>query len=96
MGARDAKVGENVIILADLEGPSLVSLEEQELGDIQHLASTASSILCVTCGGLLTGKMPEYAMVQGLARSITSEQASLDLTTLDFDLETTSPKLRLK
>jgi len=88
--ACQGKVGEHVIMLADLEGPLLATLQEKELAAIQNLTGTASSILWVSPGGLLSGKKPEYAMVAGLARSITSEQIALDLTTLDFDLETTS------
>ncbi|KUL88399.1 hypothetical protein ZTR_04915 [Talaromyces verruculosus] len=44
----------------------------------------------LTAGGILTGKNPEYAMTNGLARSVTPGQASLALITLDFDLESTS------
>ena len=84
------KVGGHVVMLADLEGPLLATLQENELAAIQNLTGTASSILWVSPGGLLSGKKPEYAMAAGLARSITSEQVSLDFVTLDFDLETTT------
>lgn len=87
----EAKDGDSVIIVADLEGsPLLATIQEKEFEGVKHLTSKASSILWVTAGGILTGKKPEYAMTNGLARSVTSEQASLALTTLDFDLETTS------
>ncbi|KAI4130694.1 MAG: hypothetical protein LQ338_001595 [Usnochroma carphineum] len=83
-------VGDRVVMLTDFEGPPLLStLEEEELAAIQSICNTASSILWVTTGGLLTGNNPEHAMTAGLARVITSEQASLDLTTLDFDLDST-------
>lgn len=84
------KVGDHIIMVADLEGPLLASLQDEELTAIRNLTTTASSILWVTGGGLLAGKLPEHGLTAGLARSITSEQASLDLTTLDFDLENTS------
>lgn len=84
-----SKAGEHVVMLADLEGPLLATLEEEELAAIQRITSAASMLLWVSFGGLLLGKMPEYAMVVGLARSITSEQSSLDFTVLDFDLENT-------
>ena len=83
------KSGGQVVMLADFEGPLLASLQETELVAIQNLTKTASSILWVTPGGLLAGKKPEYAMAAGLARSITSEQIALNITTLDFDLDTT-------
>ncbi|KAL8921987.1 MAG: hypothetical protein Q9208_005441 [Pyrenodesmia sp. 3 TL-2023] len=82
-------VGDRVVMLADLESPLLSTLQEDELAALQSISNTASSILWVTMGGLLTSKKPEYAMAAGLARVVTSEQASLDLTTLDFDLDNT-------
>lgn len=90
--ANATQPGDNVILLADLETPLLATLGKEELGDIQNITTNASTILWVTAGGLLHGKKPEHAMTAGLARSITSEQASLDLTTMDIDLETTSVK----
>ncbi|KAL8771520.1 MAG: hypothetical protein Q9194_004856, partial [Teloschistes cf. exilis] len=83
------KVNDRIIMLADLEGPLLSSLQEDELAAVQSLSSKAASILWVTTGGLLTSNKPEYAMAAGLARVVTSEQATLDLTTLDFDLDNT-------
>jgi len=83
------KVGDRVVMLTDLEGPLLSNLQEEELAAIQSISNTASSILWVTTGGLMNGNKPEYAMAAGLARVVTSEQASLDLTTLDFDLDNT-------
>jgi malonyl CoA-acyl carrier protein transacylase/NADPH:quinone reductase-like Zn-dependent oxidoreductase len=85
-----SKAGDHTIMLVDLEGPLLATLEEGELAAIQNITGAASAILWVSCGGLLTGKIPEYSMAVGLARSIASEQNSLDLAVLDFDLENTS------
>ncbi|PCG91451.1 Acyl transferase/acyl hydrolase/lysophospholipase [Penicillium occitanis (nom. inval.)] len=66
----EAKDGESVIIVGDLEGsPLLATINEKEFEGVKHLTSTASSILWVTAGGILTGKKPEYAMTNGLARS---------------------------
>ncbi|KAI4118120.1 MAG: hypothetical protein LQ345_001759 [Seirophora villosa] len=86
-------VADRVVMLADLEGAVLSTLHDDELAAIQAISTTASSLLWVTTGGLLTGKKPEHAMAAGLARVITSEQASLDLTTLDFDLDNTDAAL---
>ena len=88
------RAGEHVILLADLEGPLLASLEENELRVLQHLSSEASSILWITGGNLIQGGKPEHAMAAGLARSLTSENALLDLITLDFDLGLT-PKAEM-
>lgn len=84
------KSGEHVVMLADFEGALLATLEEKELAAVQSITSAASMLLWVSCGGLLTGKIPEYAMNIGLARSIASEQNSLDFMVLDFDFENTS------
>lgn len=85
----DVQPGEHVVLLADLDSPLLASLQEKELRVLQHISSNASSILWVTRGGLLNAKEPAYGMTAGLARSLTSENALLDLTTLDFDLDST-------
>ncbi|KAK2749193.1 Type I Iterative PKS [Myotisia sp. PD_48] len=81
---------ERVIMVAELEGPLLFSLQEDEFLAIQNIVSSAPSLLWVTSGALLSAKKPEYAMASGLARSITSENASLDFTTFDIDFDTTS------
>ncbi|KMU81132.1 lovastatin nonaketide synthase [Coccidioides immitis RMSCC 3703] len=86
----DIEEGERVLVVAELEEPLLSSLGEAELVGIQRIISTASSLLWITQGGLLSGKEPEYAMASGLARSVKSENASLDFITIDLDLDTTS------
>ena len=82
--------GEHVMMLGDLEGPTLTTLNAAELKSLQHLADAASSMIWITCGGLLSGQTPEYAMTSGLARSMTSENLSLDLVTLDYNPDSTS------
>ena len=81
--------GEHVILLADMGEPLLASLEENELKVLQHITSVASSILWVTAGNLIRAGQPEYAMTAGMARSLTSENALLNLITLDFGLDST-------
>lgn len=81
----------HVVMLADLESPLLATVTETEFQAIQHLTNSASSLLWVTNGGLLEGKRPEHALVSGLARSVSSEQASLDFCTLDIDTDVVSP-----
>lgn len=77
---------DNVVITCDLEGPLLLTLEPSELSGLQKIVSNASSVTWVTAGGLMSGAAPEQAMASGLARSVTSEMASLDFTVLDLDL----------
>ncbi|EED18128.1 polyketide synthase, putative [Talaromyces stipitatus ATCC 10500] len=81
--------GANVVFLADLEGPFLDIMTEKEFLSLRNITDNASFLLWVTPGGLLKGLHPEYAMTAGLARSISSEQASIKITTLDFDTTTT-------
>lgn len=78
------------ILLADLEGPLLAYLNEAQLEALKYLTDNVSHMTWVTCGGLLTGNRPEFAMNQGAARVIRNEKASLDLVTVDFDVETTA------
>ncbi|KAI1424314.1 KR domain-containing protein [Xylaria sp. FL1777] len=89
----NSKIAKHVIMLADFEGPLLFSLEKQEFLAIQNIIANTSSLLWVTTGALLDGKKPEYAMASGLARTITSEQASLDFRTLDIDVDSVQPEL---
>ena len=80
------RAGEHVMLLTDLERPLLASLEESELKALQHISSEAPSMLWVTGGDLIRAGKPEHAMAAGLARSLTSENALLDLITVDFEL----------
>lgn len=76
---------EHVVVTCDLEGPLLLELEPSELARLHNIVSNASSDTWVTVGGLMKGTTPEQAMASGVARSVTSEMASLDFTTLDLD-----------
>ncbi|KAH8698986.1 putative polyketide synthase [Talaromyces proteolyticus] len=81
--------GANVVLLVDLEGPFVDTMTQNEFSSLQNITNNASTLLWVTPGGLLKGLHPEYAMTAGLVRSISSEQASIRITTLDFDITTT-------
>ena len=86
--------GEHVVLLSDLESPLLASLEEDELKVLQQISSEAPSVLWVTCGDLIRAGKPEHAMAAGLARSLTSENALLDLVNMDIELSST-PKANI-
>lgn len=77
---------EHVVVTFDLEGPLLLELEPSELAGLHIIVSNPSSNTWVTAGGLMKGATPEQAMASGVARSVTSEIASLDFTTLDLGL----------
>jgi NADPH:quinone reductase-like Zn-dependent oxidoreductase len=78
--------GEQVMILADLEGPTFATIEEPEFESLKTLTDDAKSMIWVSCGGLLSGSNPEHAMALGWSRVVRSEKQLLDLVTLDFDL----------
>ncbi|KAK8034603.1 polyketide synthase [Apiospora rasikravindrae] len=78
------------VIVLDLAQSLLVDITKEEFEVIQIVATHAKSLLWATAGGLLHGKKPEAAMVAGLMRSVRSENAAINVTTVDFDLESTS------
>ncbi|XXG97578.1 short-chain alcohol dehydrogenase [Hypoxylon texense] len=88
----DAPVSEHVILLADFEGPTLFTINETEFAAIQNIIKSAASLLWVNPSGILNGSRPEFAMTSGLARVITSEQASLDFRTLSIDIDSVEPR----
>ncbi|KAI1381386.1 putative polyketide synthase [Hypoxylon crocopeplum] len=88
----DSPISEHVIMLADFESPTLFNLVESEFAAIQNIIKSTSSLLWVNPGGILDGKRPEFAMTSGLARVITSEQASIDFRTLNVDTDNVSPR----
>lgn len=81
---------DHVIVAADLEGPMLPSLTEKELEGLQRISQTCSKVTWLSAGGIMEGGIPEHAMASGLARSLISENAHLNLVTIDINLETTS------
>ncbi|KAH8200322.1 hypothetical protein TruAng_005538 [Truncatella angustata] len=83
----ESGIKDQVILLADFEGPLLRTITKKEFDSVREIISTSSSLLWVTTGGLLDGKHPDFAMVPGLVRTVSSEQASLDFRTIDIDLD---------
>lgn len=90
LSEHEASVAESVVMLDDPECALLASIDDNEFEKLKILVSKASSIFWLTSGGLISEGTPQYAMVQGLARSVNAEQASLDFTTLDYDSGNTS------
>ncbi|KAM0811341.1 hypothetical protein AB5N19_11697 [Seiridium cardinale] len=81
---------ERVVLLVDAEGPFLAQIQARQLEKLIHLTENAKAITWVTCGGLLSGEVPEYGMTEGAARVIRNEKSSLDLVTVDYDTGATS------
>ena len=91
MTATEFGIKRQVTMLANFERPLMYIVGDSDLIYIQKIINNAPSLLWVTVGGLLEGKQPEFAMGSamrsGLARTITSEQPSLDFWAIDVDFE---------
>lgn len=74
-----------VIMLVETENPLLSGMSNEGLTAIKALIAKASSCIWVTAGGLLNGTAPEQALVSGLAKSIMTEQPTLQISTFDID-----------
>ena len=72
-------------MLAELEGALLVKMNLGEMDAVKALFKTASSAVWVTCGGLLEGKRPEHSLIFGIAKSIMTEQPSIQISSIDVD-----------
>jgi acyl transferase domain-containing protein len=79
--------GSRIMMLAELEGPLLISMADKEMDAVKTLFSLASTIVWVTPGGLLEGKRPEYSLFSGMIKSIMKAQPSLRLSSIDVDLD---------
>ncbi|PHH77422.1 hypothetical protein CDD82_3505 [Ophiocordyceps australis] len=86
-------IAPHVIMLADFESCLLFTVSPGEFAAIKTIIAETSSLLWVTTSALLHGKKPEQAMVSGLARSLTAEQASLDFRVLDIDVDSVDTDL---
>ncbi|CAH0052312.1 unnamed protein product [Clonostachys solani] len=78
------------VVLLDLDEPILFGLSEHEFNMIKKVSNEAKTLLWASAGGLLNGKRPAAGMIAGLVRSIRAERATINIVTIDFDLETTS------
>ena len=76
---------DQVIILPDIGQGTLVGFHDSDLAGLKTILRVTNRVLWATMGGLLSGQNPDHGMVLGLARCLRSENASLDLITLDFD-----------
>ncbi|KAK7953549.1 polyketide synthase [Apiospora saccharicola] len=79
------EISGNVILLAEMERPMLVNIEEAEFQSLQKITNNAKNLIWVTAGAAMKGGAPEYNMSAGLTRSLRSEQAALNIATVDFE-----------
>ncbi|KAK0644424.1 lovastatin nonaketide synthase [Cercophora newfieldiana] len=78
-------VSENVLMLADFERPLLVDISESEFWGLQKITNGAKNLFWVIAGDAMKGTHPEFNMTAGLTRALRSEQAALNIVTMDFD-----------
>ena len=77
------------VVVLDLGKPMLPDLSREEFAAVQNITNNAGTLLWVSDGGIMKGRMPEAAMASGLMRAIRAEQATISIVTVDFDRETT-------
>ncbi|KAI9842656.1 MAG: Type I Iterative PKS [Sclerophora amabilis] len=73
------------IVLTELEHPLLATLDEETFKNMQRILTSASGLLWVTGGGGSSQDVPEYRMVDGLARVLRTEFNKLVLVTLALE-----------
>ncbi|KAF4629252.1 hypothetical protein G7Y89_g8896 [Cudoniella acicularis] len=79
-----------LVFLPELEKPLLSSLDDQTFQALKSLLSLAVRALWVTCGGGNSPGMPDYGMIEGLARVLRVENRKLSLVTLALEIRENS------
>ncbi|KAB8212294.1 hypothetical protein BDV34DRAFT_1922 [Aspergillus parasiticus] len=75
-----------LVFIQETETPLLSDMTRETFSQIQHLVNQCNSILWVTAGGGRRLKKPEYAIVDGWARTLRNEKASRRFCTLSLDI----------
>ncbi len=77
------------IFLPELEETFLINIRDEDFSNLKHMVKSAKGILWVTNGGGHSTKKPEMGLVTGFARSVRSENHSLNFVTLALEMEVT-------
>ncbi|KAL2850218.1 hypothetical protein BJY01DRAFT_261657 [Aspergillus pseudoustus] len=77
--------GRLCIFLAEVETPILADLSEKEYASLRALLTTAKGVLWVGRGGSFESSTPNAAMVNGLMRTLRTENAGIRYASLDLD-----------
>ena len=72
------------LFLPELDQPYLLDLDFDKLRSLQRIVASADGILWVTQAGVAAMK-PDFALVEGLSRTVRSENRSLKLVTLAIE-----------
>lgn len=91
-------LGENDILafLVELEDIFLYDLGESQLQLLQHAISVCRHIVWVTAASASSSSFAKRGMVQGLARVVSTEQASLSFVTVTLEDHKDSPQIWAK
>ena len=73
------------LCLTETETPFFNNISPSEWTSLQNLLQTATRLLWVTNGGLLSGREPLFSMIGGIVRGLKTEKSSLRISTLDLD-----------
>lgn len=76
-----------VVFLQETERPLLSEMTSRTFAHIQQVINHCNSILWVTAGGGHRPMKPEYAIVDGWARTLRNEKASRRFCTLALDID---------
>ena len=73
------------LCLVETEAPFFNDISLPEWNSFQNLLQTATHLLWLTNGGLLSGREPMFSMIGGIVRGLKTEKTSLRISTLDLD-----------
>lgn len=92
---RDATIlpGSRVFLLADLENPLLLGIDECEFESLKRLIGLSKEIFWITAGASHVVKTPERAMSLGFTRAVRAEYPQLKLRVLDFSDTQDAPRV---
>ena len=85
LSSNSALLYKRVIFLTEIDHPLFTDIESSEWEGFKHLALSSRSALWVTRGGLIDGRSPEYAIINGLARALQAETKTSRFVTVDLD-----------
>ncbi|KAL4804624.1 hypothetical protein BDV18DRAFT_165984 [Aspergillus unguis] len=77
------------LVLEELQTPVLIDMRPEQFNGLKRLVASASSILWVTGGNLLSGQYPAHALAHGLNTVLMNENSTRNLrfAAIDVDYE---------
>lgn len=91
LGEVQAENNKGYIFTEDMVRPFLHGADKTAFSKLQQLLVRGSSILWLSCGGSLDAVAPEFALTQGLLRTLRQEDAGKRCIQLDFEQDPDGP-----